>query len=99
MHLELPRATGAASSASESIELHPLVHMDRMHAINALNRQALLARTQGRIFAVAASNSLCMHLELPRAAGAVTSTSESIELHPLVHMDRMQATNALSRQA
>jgi hypothetical protein len=39
IHLELPRATGAARRTSESFELHPLMYMDHIQAANALNRQ------------------------------------------------------------
>jgi hypothetical protein len=52
----------------------------------------------GEMLDPAASYTRIIHLELPRATGVARCTSESFELRPLMHMDHIQAANALKRQ-
>jgi hypothetical protein len=87
-----------ARSASESFELYPLIDMDRMQATSALNRQLELFKHPKEVGVSAARSIRCIHLELPRATGVARSASGSFGLHPLMDMDRMQATGALNRQ-
>jgi hypothetical protein len=49
----------------------------------------------GEILAAAASHTRDILPALPRATGAAWSDSASFGLYPLMHMDRMQAINAL----
>jgi hypothetical protein len=91
IYIELPPAAEAVQTRADSIELLMLMHMDRMQTIVAFNRCMKLRVAQGKYLQKERAVCTDIYIELPRAAEAVQTRADSIELLMLMHTDHLRA--------